>query len=174
MADLNAAQFSIFWRMPDIQVCCRNISDALLLGILLIFDLALPLQRRYKILDCFYSEAYARNVKSSRYVGDHFCAERMYFHNHWHKRSQSRFTTLLHKRGSNASRVVLISIFLVVVSYFKPRLASSTTRRTTSLVVSPKAFASCWSHSSWGLLKVTDCLAMWSTLAPLWGLVKCP
>ncbi len=89
-----------------------------------------------------------------------------------HTECQSRPVTLLYIRGNIASRVALMSIFLVVVSYFNPRRASSTTRRTTSLVVSPSAFASSWSHSNWGLLKVTDCLAMWSTLAPLYGIVK--
>jgi hypothetical protein len=82
------------------------------------------------------------------------------------------FITRLYTRGSIASRVVLINILRVVVSYLRPLRASSTTRRTTSLVVRPSALASSWSQSNWGSLKVTDCLAMWRSVAPLYAVVN--
>ena len=84
----------------------------------------------------------------------------------------AHFVILLYTRGSMASRVVLISILRVVVSYLRPLRASSTTRRTTSLVVRPSALASSWSQSNWGSLKVTDCLAMWRSVAPLYAVVN--
>jgi|SRR5580700_1650392 hypothetical protein len=84
----------------------------------------------------------------------------------------AHFAILLYTRGSIVSRVVLISILRVVVSYLSPLRASSTTRRTTSLVVRPSALASSWSQSNWGSLKVTDCLAMWRSVAPLYAVVK--
>lgn len=88
------------------------------------------------------------------------------------KQFQPRPAILLYSRGNIALRVVSTSIFRVVMSYFSPRLASSTTRRTTSLVVKPSALASSWSHWNCGSLKVTDCLAMWRNIAPLYVAVN--
>ena len=88
------------------------------------------------------------------------------------KQAHSRPVTRLYTRGSMVSRVVLTNILRVVVSYFSPLRASSTTRRTTSLVVRPSALASSWSQSNWGVLNVMDCLAMWRNIAPLNAVVK--
>ena len=43
---------------------------------------------------------------------------------------------------------------------------SSMIRRISSEIVTPNSLARRSSHWSWGLVKVTDCLAMWCTKAP--------